>query len=65
MTQGKLRENTGNFIWTRMWPPCLCMKYYIIYLEKTNFDCTIVQIIQIVHGLVGGEAEAEGHPVDQ
>ena len=43
----------------------LCMKYYIIYLEKTNFDCTIVQIIQIVHGLVGGEAEAEGHPVDQ
>ena len=41
------------------------MKYYIIYLEKTNFDCTIVQIIQIVHGLVGGEAEAEGHPVDQ
>ena len=22
-TQGKLRENTGNFILARMWPPCL------------------------------------------
>ena len=21
VTQGKLRENTGNFIWARMWPP--------------------------------------------
>ena len=23
VTQGKLRENTGNFILARMWPPCL------------------------------------------
>ena len=23
VTQGKLRENTGNFILTRMWPPCI------------------------------------------
>ena len=22
VTQGKLRENTGNFILARMWPPC-------------------------------------------
>ena len=22
ITQGKLRENTGNFILARMWPPC-------------------------------------------
>ena len=21
VTQGKLRENTGNFIWATMWPP--------------------------------------------
>ena len=25
VTQGKLRENTGNFILARMWPPCPCM----------------------------------------
>ena len=23
VTQGKLRENTGNFILATMWPPCL------------------------------------------
>ena len=22
VTQGKVRENTGNFILARMWPPC-------------------------------------------
>ena len=23
VTQGKLRENTGNFILARTWPPCM------------------------------------------
>ena len=31
VTQGKLRENTGNFILARMWPPC----YY--YRPQTKF----------------------------
>ena len=26
VTQGKLRENTGNFILARMWPPCVSIK---------------------------------------
>ena len=32
VTQGKLRENTGNFILTRMWPPCSCLCWLILFL---------------------------------
>ena len=28
VTQGKLRENTGNFISAGMWPPCCVLQVY-------------------------------------
>ena len=41
VTQGKLRENTGNFISAGMWPPWF-MQHNVFFMEVTNeldFHC--------------------------
>ena len=51
ITQGKLRENTGNFISAGMWPPCRdmrpqCMRLYIV--KQCNVDCSNTRNVVLV-----------------
>ena len=39
VTQGKLRENTGNFISAGMWPPC--ERYTVDSIITTSFGLKI------------------------
>ena len=41
VTQGKLRENTGNFILARMWPPCT---YFRVYFGSSRLLIKVVNV---------------------
>ena len=54
VTQGKLRENTGNFISARMWPPCPHLLENLKKWEYTWKNHGILQkIIKIMEKLHG------------
>ena len=47
VTQGKLRENTGNFILARMWPPCCIFGGKGGGGRSESFSCTFVTLSNI------------------
>ena len=44
VTQGKLKENTGNFILARMWPPV--MRFCLFYKKTVCYFAQLLFIIQ-------------------
>ena len=45
VTQEKLRENTGNFILARMWPPYCSINYFAITADQLQQKVAIKRMI--------------------